>query len=134
MIILSNDTEQTLAPGQSMTFNTVIVQAGHAECHRRNTGSVKMRCTGVYDIDFGANITGTAAGAVELSIQLGGTTMPETTMIVTPAAAGDFFNVSRSTSIKNCCGDYDTVTITNTSDTATVVVGVNPILKIRRAG
>ena len=38
MIILSNSVAQTLAPGQSATFDTIILKTGKAECFRRNTG------------------------------------------------------------------------------------------------
>lgn len=37
MISLSNTTAQTLTPGQSITFNTVVLHTGCAECHRANT-------------------------------------------------------------------------------------------------
>lgn len=131
MIILSNTAEQTLAAGQSITFNDVILHTGCAECFRKNTGSVKLRANGAYEVSFSANIGGTAAGQVQLSLQLGGATLPETTMISTTAAAGDLNNVSVTTGVKNCCGDYDRLTITNTGTTE-LTIGANPVLFVHR--
>ena len=132
MIELSNTTEQTLTTGQSITFDDVILHSGCGECHRKNTNSVKLRANGTYDVDFHANIgTPTAATQVQLQLTLGETPLPETIMSNTPAAITDRNNVGTSTAIKNCCGDYDRVRVTNT--------GVNPVIvapgssfKIRR--
>lgn len=133
MIALTNTTAQTLTPGQSITFNDVILHTGCGECHRANTPSVKMRANGVYDVSFSGNISSATAGTpVQLSIQLSGTTLPETTMISTPAAADALNNVSVTTPVKNCCGDYDRVTVTNTG-TVDVTVGANSVLYIRRS-
>lgn len=132
MIVLSNTTEQTLQPGQSINFDEVILVAGSCECHRRNTSNVKMRANGIYAVSFYGNIGGeTAATPVQLSITLGGSTLPETTMISTPAAVTDRNNVARSTRVRNCCGDYDRVAVTNTG-TVPVVVGVNSAFIVER--
>ncbi len=132
MIELSNTTAQTLASGQSITFDTVLMHTGNGECYRKNTGSVKMRANGIYEVKFNGNISGATAGtAVSLAIQQGGVTLPETAMITTPAVANDVNNVSCSTLIKNCCGDYDRVTIVNTG-TADLTISANPTFTIRR--
>ena len=133
MITLSNLTAQTLAPGQALVFDDVILHSGCGECHRRNTGAVKLRANGVYIVNYGANISGATAGTpVQLSLQIGGATLPETTVISTPAAANDFNNVFRETQLKNCCGDYDRITLVNTG-TSTVTVGANAVVNVRRA-
>lgn len=131
MISLSNTTAQTLEPGQSITFNIVILHTGCGECHRNNSSSVKLKARGIYEVSFSANIGATAAGAAQLSIQAGGDTLPESTMISTTAAAGDLNNVAKTIPIKNCCDDYDRITVTNTG-TTTVTVGTNPVLFISR--
>ena len=131
MIVLSNSTEQTLTPGQSLTFNLVKLRTGCAERFRLGTGSVKLNCPGVYDIHFSGNISGTVAGAVQLAIEIGGDPLTETTMISTPAAAGDFANVATHTYVKNCPNDYDRITVTNTG-TSDVVVAPNAELSIGR--
>lgn len=132
MIVLTNNAEQTVAAGASMTFDNAILHTGNGECYRQGTGSVKLRYAGIYEVHFGANISGaTAATAVQLSIQLGGDTLPETTAISVPTAANDFNDISITTAVKNCCGDYDRITVTNTG-TESVIIAANPVLYIKR--
>lgn len=132
MIVLTNTTAQTIEPGQSLTFNDVILHSGCGECHRQNSGSVKLRANGIYDAHFSANISGAAAGTpVQLALAIGGESLLETTMISTPSAADALDNVSTETAIKNSCGDYDRVTVVNTG-TVAVTVGANPVLFIKR--
>lgn len=131
MIELSNTTAQTLAPGQTLTFDEVIIHKGCCECHRRGTGSVKLRSNGVYRASFSGNIDGATADApVQLALSLGGSPLLETTMI---SAASGVNNVATSTLIQNCCGDYDRVTVTNTG-TIPVVVSPNANLSIYKIG
>lgn len=127
MIELSNSTAQTLAVGDALVFDRVILKTGCGECHRPNTGSVKMMHRGIYAITFGGNIGGVAEGDAELSIELGGEILPETTMNVVSAAAGDLENVSRTTRVKNGCCDYSRITVVN-SGAASINVDANATL------
>lgn len=68
---------------------------------------------------------------VQLTVQLGGASLPETQMISTPSAASSLNNVSTSTVVKNCCGDYDRITVVNTGATD-INIGANPVLTIKR--
>lgn len=133
MISLSNSTAQTLAAGQSLTFDTVNMKSGGAECHRKNTASVKLCAKpAIYKVYFSANVTGdTAATAVQLSLTLSGDVLPESTMIYTPATADAVGNISTTVPIKNNCCDYDRVTVTNTG-TASVIVSANAELFVQR--
>lgn len=132
MIELSTTTALTLSPGQTITFNSIPLKTGCAECTRPNTGSVKLRANGVYVASFSANIGATAATTpAQLSIQLGGITIPESTMISTTAAVGDLNNVATTIPIRNCCCDYDRITVANTG-TSTVNVGAGAMLFVRR--
>lgn len=133
MIQLSNTTAQTIAVGQSVTFNTVLMKTGCAECHRKNTGSVKLCARGgIYQVTFSANISGaTAATQVQLAAQLGGDTVAETTMIYTPATANAYGQVTITFPVRNNCRDYDRVTIVNTG-TTDLTVAANPNLFIKR--
>ena len=91
-----------------------------------------MRANGIYEASFAGNISGAVAGTpVQLAFQLGGATMPETTMVSTPGAANASNNVATSTLIKNCCGDYDRITVTNTG-TTDVTVAANSAFIVRR--
>lgn len=83
-----------------------------------------------YLVDFGANISIPEGGTVEaisLSIAIDGSTIPASTMIVTPAAVDEYFNVSRAINAdvwKGCC---ETITIRNTSSQPIQVQNANVI-------
>lgn len=133
MIVLSNSLEQTVQPGQAITFDTVVQHTGCAECHRLNTGAVMMRAKGgTYECHFSANIGGeTAATPVQLVIAETASPLPETLMISTPAAVGDLNNVSTSTLVRNCCCECDRITVMN-NGTEPVVVGADCCLFVKR--
>lgn len=134
MIALTNTTAQTLQPGQAITFDQVLTHTGCGECYRQNTSSIKMRGCGVYDVHFSGNIGGpTAATPVQLSIQVGGATLQGSLMISTPAAADDLNNVAKTLPVRNCCDDYDRLTVVNTG-TVPVTVGAGSIFYVHRLG
>ena len=132
MIVLSNTTDQTVQPGQAITFNTVVLHTGNGECHRPGTSSVKMKANGIYEVFFSGNIGATTeTTAVQLNIAVGGERLPETIMMSMSEAAGDLNNVATKTAVKNCCCDYDRITVIN-SGTVPVNIGANPTLFIKR--
>lgn len=134
MIKLSNTIAQTVEVGQSVTFNQVLLHTGCGESHRAGSGAVKMRGNGNYEIGFFANVSGATAGTpLQLNIALGGERLLETTMIVTPAAADALQHVGLSVPVKNCCGDYDRVTVINTGTTP-ITIGANPLFYVKREG
>ena len=126
---------QTVNPGESIVFtlNPVRCTRGFVR-HRDDSGNFLLsgwtpnnRCcncgcgrtkSATYFVDFGANIAIPEGGTVEeisVAFELDGGTLAGTVMRVTPAAAEQFFNVSRATNVevwKNCC---QTLTIRNTS-------------------
>ena len=131
MIVLTNTIAQTLAPGQSLAFDEVILRKGCNECHRKNTASVKLRSNGVYAASFHGNVDGaTAEGPAQLALTLGGSPLLETTMISSTTGIN---NVGTETLIQNCCGDYDRVSVTNTG-TVPVVVSPNANLILYKKG
>ena len=84
-----------------------------------------------YLVDFGANIaipsTGTV-GAISIAIAMDGTTIPASTMIVTPAAVEQYFNVSRAINADVWRGCCETLSIRNTSDQPILVQNANLII------
>ena len=83
-----------------------------------------------YLVDFGANISipdGGTVGEISVAITLDGNTVPATTMIVTPAAVDEYFNVSRAANIEVWRGCCETVSIRNTSSQAIQVQNANVI-------
>lgn len=72
-----------------------------------------------YLVDFGANIaipTGGTVGEISVAIAVDGGTVPASTMIVTPAAVEEYFNISRSMTVDIFNGCCQTVTVRNVSD------------------
>ena len=132
MIELSNTAAQTIAPGQSLTFDTVLLKTGCAEAHRSNSGIVTLKADcAVYEIHFAANISATAAGTAQLAISLDGEPLIETTMINTISTAGDPDNAATATLVKTGCGCCGKISITNTGTTS-VIVSANPALFVKR--
>lgn len=140
---------QTVNPGESIIF-TESTSPCRRGLIRHNDGSGNFLLNGWtpfnnncccagnnnyadYLVDFGCNIAvaeGGTAGPISVAFALDGGTDAASTMIVTPAAAEEFFNVSRSKEVdifSNCC---QTVTIRNTSDQPILVQ--NASLRITR--
>ena len=133
MIELSNTTAQTLAPGQSITFDATKLHTGCSEFHRSNSGLVQLRCHGIYEISFGANITNVAAGPVTLGVQFDGETLPESTAISTPSTVGNVNSVSRSGILLDTrCGIPGAITLTNVGSADSLIVSPNAVLTIKR--
>lgn len=137
---------QTVNPGESIVFTNSPVPCNRGLIkHRDETGSFLLvgyvprqygcRCnqnqSANYLVDFGANIavpTGGTAGAISLAVAIDGTTLPASTMTVTPAAVEEFFNVSRAINAsvyKGCC---QTVTVRNISEQPILVENANIII------
>lgn len=132
MIVLSNSVAQVLAPGQSATFDIVVSHTGNAECFRKNSGAVRLRCrNAIYGVHCGSNIGSVEAGEAQIAICFDGSPLLETTMISQTATAGDLNNVSRDTSVNTCCCNGGAITVVNTGTTS-INFGANSILRIGR--
>lgn len=71
-----------------------------------------------YLVDFGANISVPEGGTVEaisLALTIDGSTIPASSMIVTPAAVNEYFNVSRAIDVDIWSGCCESITVRNTS-------------------
>jgi len=137
----SADAIQTVNPGETVVFDTTVTPCRYCNVrHRDGTGSflVSGRSNGFgccrnvpYLIAFGANIavpTGGTVGEISLALTIDGTTIPASTMIVTPAAVEEFFNVSREISAHIWSGCCETISVRNTSDQPILVQNANIIL------
>lgn len=133
MIVLSNSAEQTLNPGDSIIFDTVVMHTGRAEWHRDNTAPVKLcRQCAIYAVSFNGNIASTTAGDVlQLNVDASGAKLPETTMISTPAAETQFNNVAAQTRYTSCCCGYDALTVVNTGTTV-ITIAPNSSFAVNR--
>lgn len=130
MIVVSTLTDQTLQPNESLIFDKLSQKSGCGECFRLGSNFIKLKGC-LYELSFSGNIGGVAQGPAQISMQVGGSTLPETTRISQTATAGDLNSVSADTAYSNCCCDFDRVTITNTGTTA-ITVGKGFALKAVR--
>lgn len=83
-----------------------------------------------YLVDFGANIsipTGGTVEAISLAITIDGSTIPASSMTVTPAAVDEYFNVSRAINADIWTGCCETVSVRNTSEQPIQVQNANII-------
>ena len=134
MEIISNAL-QVVNPNQSVYFTDTVVCGGTSITHRDGSGLISLRgltnqCRARYKITFGANIavpTGETVGPIQLAIAIDGEAIQSTTMIVTPAAVEEFFNVFSAIFIdvpRGCCVS---ISIRNTSTIPVNVQNANLI-------
>lgn len=91
--------------------------------HRSGSGVFRLKgasnsCKTIYYVQFNANIAvadGGTVGEISVALQEDGETLGNALASVTPAAVGDFFNVSVSTFIVIPCGCCVTVSVENVS-------------------
>ena len=85
-----------------------------------------------YRVTFGGNIavpTGGTVGPISLAIAIDGDPVPATSMIVTPAAVNNYFNVHSTVFVevpRYCCS---TISIRNTTATSINVANANLIVE-----
>lgn len=137
---------QTVNPGESIIFTDTPVPcergfirhrddsgsfllSGYVPCNNCGCNCRRNRTRNAsYLVDFGANIavpTGETVGEISVALTIDGSTVPASTMIVTPAAVEEYFNVSRAINVQVWRGCCETVSIRNTSDIPILVQNAN---------
>ena len=129
--------EYSAIPVQTISVDeNVIFTNGSRACrkgyiqHRDTSGIFFLKgatngCRAVYRVTFNGNITIATGGTVEpisVALTINGEALGNATATVTPAAIGDFFNVSVTTFVDIPCGCCVTVSIENVSDTTAIDV------------
>lgn len=127
----TNDAIQTIQPGASAVFNTVVSndEVGHVD----GTGSFilsggpkrpqrcnccKKQACKRYSVSFGANIAvpeGETPVPISVAILVSGGKVPASSMTAPTAAVDEYYNVSTDILVPIVCGCCQSVTITNTS-------------------
>lgn len=106
--------------------------------HRSGSGVFKLKGANncgktIYRVSFNANIAvadGGTVGPISVAFQEDGETLGNAVATVTPAAVGDFFNVSIDTFIVIPCGCCVNVSVENITDgTAIDVTNANIIFE-----
>ena len=129
--------EYSAIPVQTIAVDeNVIFANGSRACHKgyiqhRDTSGIFFLkgatngCRAVYRVTFNGNIAIATGGTVEpisVALTINGEALGNATATVTPAAIGDFFNVSVTTFIEIPCGCCVTVSVENVSDTTAIDV------------
>lgn len=127
---------QTVAQNSNVIWTDTPVQGNCSIVHREGSGLVTLRalpngqCRSRFKVTFGANIAAvTAASAISLAIAISGEPISNTTMIVTPAAVGEYFNVSSSVYLdipSSCCSQ---ISVENTSAQSISIQNANLIVE-----
>lgn len=140
----SANAAQTVAPNSTVIFTDSPVPCNRGLIrHRDETGSFLLKgyvprsacgcCpqAAEYFARFGANIAipeGGTAGEISLALAIDGTIIPSSTMIVTPAAVGEYFNVSVAVNAQIWRGCCETLSVINTSTQAINVQNANIVI------
>lgn len=132
---------QTVNAGQNILFTETPIPCNRGYViHREGSGILTLRgivnnyngCFARYKVSFGANMAIPTAGTVEpisLALAIDGEPIPTSSVIITPAAVEDFWNVYTSIFVtvpRGCC--Y-TIAVENTSAQAIDVQNVNLIVE-----
>ena len=111
MAEFSANAVQTVNPGETIVFTEAPVPCTRGLVrHRDGTGNFLLagrtgcpcKKSATYMVDFGGNIavpTAQTVGQISVALSIDGATIPATTMIVTPAAVEEYFNVSCATNV-----------------------------------
>ena len=129
---------QTVAAGSNVTFTETPVSGNCSILHTDGSGLVKLRgltttqCRARFKVYFGANIavpTGGTVGAISLALSVDGEPVATTTMIATPAAVEEYFNVGSSIylEVPACC--CSTIGVRNIGTAAINVQNANLIIE-----
>ena len=128
---------QTVNENQNVLFTDVVTSGNCSITHRDGSGLVTLRgvtdqCRARFKVSFGGNValpTGAAVAPVSVAITLDGEAIGPTTMITTPAAVENYWNVFSAVFIdvpRGCCS---TIGVENLTDGAILVQNANLIVE-----
>jgi hypothetical protein len=128
---------QTVLANQNVIFTDTAVCGSNSIIHREGSGLTTLKgltnqCRARFRIFFSGNIavtTGGTVGPISLAIAIDGEAVNSTTMIVTPAAVENFFNVASAIYLDVPCGCCTQVSVKNTSETSIDVQNANLIIE-----
>ena len=128
---------QTVAANQNVLFTETAVPGSCSIIHRDGSGLVTLRgltrqCRARFKVTFGGNIaipTTGAVGAIRLAIAIDGEPVPATTMIATPSAGEEYFNVFSAIYLDVPAGCCITIAVENISTQPILVQNANLIVE-----
>lgn len=124
---------QEVLPNQDVLYSNTAVRGNCSMYHREGSGIVSLKGTGSqckarYEVDFSGNIAvaeGETVGPISIALAIEGEPLASAIGTVTPAAVGDYFNVSVAAEIevpRCCCAP---VSVRNINDIAIEVANAN---------
>lgn len=127
---------QTVETNQNVLFTDTPICGSNSIFHRQGSGLFTLRgitnqCRARFKITFGANIAIPETETVDpisVAIAINGEPILSTTMIVTPAAVSQFFNVGRTIYIDIPAGCCSQISIKNTSTQSISIENANLII------
>ena len=128
---------QTVLENQNVQFTDTVVPGKACTMHRSGSGLVSLKgltdqCRARFKVSFGANIglpTGGTVEAISLALAIDGEPIVTTTMIVTPAAVEEYFNVFGAIYLdipRGCCSQ---ISVRNISTQPVNVQNANLIVE-----
>ena len=128
---------QVVEANQNVIFTETAVCGSNSIIHREGSGLVSLRgitnqCRARFKVFFSGNIavpTGETVGPISLALAVNGEGVGPTTMIVTPAAVEQFFNVASAIYLDVPCGCCSQVSVKNISDIPVNVQNANLIVE-----
>lgn len=135
---------QEIAPSGAAIFNTSIGCNRGYVLHRPESALITLRgivnnpCARFarYRVTFNGNIAvpedGTA-GAISVALAINGEAIQTSKAIVTPAAVDEYFNVTSTAFIDVPSGCCATISVRNTSESATPATTPAPIINMQNA-
>ncbi len=128
---------QLVAENANILFTDAPIDNSCSIVHRAGSGIITLRgltrqCRARFRISFGANIaipTGGTVEAISAAISVDGEALATSTMIVTPAAVENYFNIGSEALVDvpaNCCL---TISVKNTSAQAINFANSNLIIE-----
>ena len=118
---------QTIAPNNNVFFTDTSVKGSCSIVHRDNSGLITLRgitnqCRARFKVTFNSNVAlseGTTVGPISLALAINGEAIGPATMISTPAAVGEYNNISSSIFINvpnGCCYTISVKNLTTVGD------------------
>ena len=129
--------EQTVQANQNVLFSDVAVCGNCSIMHRPGSGLVALKgitsqCRARYKVFFSGNIaipTGGTVEAISIALSIDGEPVASSSMIVTPAAVEEYFNVASAVFLdvpKGCCFQ---IAVKNTTTQDILVQNANLIVE-----
>ena len=135
-MLLTSNALQTVAPQGNILFTDTVIGGCRSIYHRAGSGIINLKglgcqCRARFKVSFGANValsTGATVEPTSVALALNGEPINTTTMITTPAAVENFWNISTETIIDiptGCCSYLTVKNIGTTNidvENATIII------------